>query len=216
MTAPRRSDRPRFRLFLVLTVVMVGAAACGDLEPTQQGGAPNDLATVPWGGDILGAGSTVAVSEAVPGDVLLAGGTLQFSGTVDGSYLGAGGEQEIGGRVANSVRAAGGTIRLRSSVGRNVTVAGREIFLEEGAVVGRNAYLAGGTLGDRLLNGTRSNLRRARVTGFLVGGFLVATLGFVPVVGLLFKVLVAIVGVGAGAMALRSAAFPEIPPPAEA
>jgi hypothetical protein len=71
-------------------------------------------------------------------------------------------------------------------------------------------------LGDRLLTGTRPTLRRARVAEFLVGGFLVATLGFVPVVGPLFRVLVAIVGVGAGALALRSAVFPEVPPPVTA
>jgi hypothetical protein len=370
----------------VALAVLGLAGGCVQQEAPDAGTTPESPAIIRWGGDLLGAGETVAISETVQGDVVLAGGTLRFLGTADGSYLGAGGEQEIGGRVASSVRAAGGTIRLRSTVGRNVTAAGGEIHLEEGTVVGRNAYLAGGTidvagaiegslrvaggevlldgpiegdvvvdaaqltvgprarisgnldyrvgggaftldpaaevegvvtalpprgeregggtlfralrvlafllaggvvvmlfpratsaasevlrnrtlasfgfgflwillvplgiavvavtvigiplalmsaplfvaslylapipaavwLGARLLTGTRSGLRRARLTQFLVGGFLVATLGFVPVVGLLFKAAVTVLGVGAGVLAFHSAAFPAEASPASA
>jgi hypothetical protein len=130
------------------------ASGCADLRPS--GELP---ASVRWGGDVLTAGRNVSVSEAVPGDVVLAGGDVRFSGVADGSYLGAGGEQEIDGRIANSIRAAGGTIRIRSSVGRNVTAAGGEIQVEEGAVVGRNAYLAGGVV--RVTGRIEGSLRAA-------------------------------------------------------
>jgi len=136
-----RSDRgPRVAAACLLAGL--AAAGCGGVVPGPE--VPEDRVLLRWGGDVLAAGQAVDLPDSVAGDVMAAGGELRFTGTARGSYLGVGGEQEIDGRVEESLRGAGGVIRLRGEVARNVTVAGGEIFLERDAVVGRNAYLAGG------------------------------------------------------------------------
>lgn len=126
------------RLFLILLCTCPLQTGCGGGDP--QGEVPSVMR---WGGDVVGGGSEVTVSDSVPGDVIVAGGRLGFVGVAGGDILAAGRVLEIGGRVLGDVRAAGGEVRFSGQVARNVTAAGREVRIGDGATIGRNAYLAG-------------------------------------------------------------------------
>lgn len=137
----RRRTGHRGRVSVLAASVVCSAAflsACGEENAT--GG--ESLLLRP-NGDLLAAGGAVQLSESVTGDAMLVGGSVEYSGDVGGSYLGAGGQQEIRGTMAGSGRVVGGTILFGASVGRNVTLAGGSVELLQGAVVDRNAYLAG-------------------------------------------------------------------------
>ena len=127
-------------------------AACGDGQ--RQG----DAMIVRRGGDLVGTGGTVRISDSVPGDVMLAGGELGFTGTAGGDYLGAGGDQAIAGAITGSARVAGGNVVISSQIGRNVTLAGGNVVIEQGGSIGGNAYLAGGNV---VVDGTVTGLLRA-------------------------------------------------------
>jgi hypothetical protein len=110
------------------------------------------------GGDIVGSGGTIRVTDSVPGDVMLAGNELAFSGATGGDYLGAGGDQRVSGRVHGSARLAGGNVLVTAVIDRNATIAGGNVELREGGVVTGNAYLVGGNI---VVEGTVRQLLRA-------------------------------------------------------
>lgn len=132
-----RPDHRRTALSIVL-LCTIPLAACGASDSPGE-----DPSIMRWGGDLLGGGSNVSVSDSVAGDVIIAGRQLGFSGIAGGDYLGAGGVQAIGGRVVGDVRAAGREVLLSGRVGENVTAAGEQVAVGEGAAIEGNAYLAG-------------------------------------------------------------------------
>jgi hypothetical protein len=67
-------------------------------------------------------------------------------------------------------------------------------------------------LGDLLLARSPERRRLARVTEFLAGGLVIATLSFLPFLGLFIRIAAGLVGLGAAALAVRRAA----PRPVEA
>lgn len=125
---------PRFPFVLLCTTALL--AACG-------GGQNEDPSLMRWGGDLLGAGSSVVVTDSVTGDVILGGGQLGFTGVAGGDYLGGGRDHVIGGRILGDVRAAGNDVRLSGYVARNVTAAAQRVQITDAATVDGNAYLAG-------------------------------------------------------------------------
>ena len=119
------------------------------------------------GGDLVGSGGTIHVSDSVSGDIMLAGGEIDFSGTTGGDYLGAGGDQDVSGRIHGSVRIAGGNVLVSSVIDRNATIAGGNVELREASVVEGNAYLAGGNI---VVAGTVRQLLRATGGTIHIGG----------------------------------------------
>lgn len=101
------------------------------------------------GGDVVGAGGSVAFADSVEGDAMLAGRRVVFSGVAAGSFLGAGEEVRIDGRTEGSALAAGGVLLVGATVGRNLSLVGADVRILEGATVLRNAYLAGGRVEQR-------------------------------------------------------------------
>jgi hypothetical protein len=111
------------------------------------------------GGDVVGAGTRVEISAAVPGDVMMVGQDVTFTGSAGGSVLAAGGSQTIGGVVTGNVRSAGGAVVLTGEVERNVTLVGADVLLDREAEVALNAYLVGGRV--ELQGTVRGHLRVA-------------------------------------------------------
>lgn len=134
----RRRIRPLAPLALLACTLAAGCGGDGEGD-----GEPRVLR---WGGDLIAGGPVLAIPDSIPGDVMIAGRDLDFTGFAGGDYLGAGQELAIGGRVLGDVRAAGRAVDMTGRVGGNATVAGQRVSLGGGAVVGRNAYLAGGTV----------------------------------------------------------------------
>ena len=144
------SYRARVHPFLTLAscAVVQSTLACGTPPQRRTDGqrGRHEVQIVRRGGDMLGAGQTLQITDSVPGDAMLAGGQLTFSGATGGDYLGVGGSQVITGRIHGSARVAGGEIRVAAPIERNATIAGGTIELDRDGVIGRNAYFAGGTV----------------------------------------------------------------------
>jgi hypothetical protein len=99
------------------------------------------------GDDVLASGSApTLLYDSIAGDAILAGGDINFSGSTGGDYVAAGGKQDVRGRVHGSLRAAGGHVDVRAAVDRNATIGGGDLVVDSVAVIGRNAYLIGGTI----------------------------------------------------------------------
>ena len=99
------------------------------------------------GDDVLASGSAPSLMyDSISGDAILAGGDIVFGGSTGGDYVGAGGKQDIRGRVHGSLRAAGGHVRVTATVDRNATIGGGDLVVDSVAVIGRNAYLIGGSI----------------------------------------------------------------------
>jgi len=151
-------SRARCCLFLALLVILP-VLGCVRPKPENQ--------VMRLGDDVLASGSAPSLRDSIPGDAILAGGDVVFTGSTGGDYVGAGGKQDIRGRVHGSMRAAGGHVEVSASVDRNATIGGGDVILDSSAVIGRNAYLIGGTI---------------KVTGAVRGGLL-ATGGHVDLDG---------------------------------
>lgn len=130
------------------------AGGCGGGGPQRRG----ESMIVMRGGDLVGTGNTVRVSDSVPGDVMLTAGEIGFTGTAGGDYLGAGGDQTVAGTIIGSARVAGGNVEVAARIGRNATIAGGNVEIERNASIGGNAYLAGGSVE---VEGTVTGLLRA-------------------------------------------------------
>ena len=141
----------RLAVWLGIVCLVPALAACDAAE--QRAGM-----MVRRGGDLVGSGGILRVTDSVPGDVMLAGSELDFSGAVGGDYLGAGGDQRVGGRVHGSVRAASGNVIVTSVIDRNATIAGGNVELLGGGIIQGNAYLVGGNI---VVDGTIRQLLRA-------------------------------------------------------
>jgi len=143
----------------VASLILLPALACVRPKPENQ--------VMRLGDDVLASGSTPFLRDSIAGDAILAGGDISFTGFTGGDYVGAGGKQDIKGRVHGSMRAAGGHVEVHASVDRNATIGGGDVIIDSSAVIGRNAYLIGGTV---------------KVTGAVRGGLL-ATGGHVELDG---------------------------------
>jgi len=132
-----RLTRGRCFLF-VASLILLPALGCVRPKPENQ--------VMRLGDDVLASGSAPSLHDSIPGDAMLAGGGIVFTGSTGGDYVGAGGQQDIKGRVHGSMRAAGGHLQVNASVDRNATIGGGDVILDSGAVIGRNAYLIGGTI----------------------------------------------------------------------
>lgn len=87
-------------------------------------------------------GGTVLIQGTVRGDVVSAAKRLEIAGTVEGDVLSVAGELRISGQVRGSVRSAAGTLVVAGSVGEDGVLAGGQVWLEPGARVGRDVFLA--------------------------------------------------------------------------
>lgn len=142
--------RAHARLVQVCTILLaVSVVACF-------GGGTTGL--MRNGDDVLMTGGSpfLRALDSVPGDAILMGGDVAFEGTAAGDYLGAGGKQKIAGHVHGSIRSVGGEIHAYGAVDRNATIAGGNVTLDSSAVVGGNAYVAGGSVS--ILGSVRGNL----------------------------------------------------------
>lgn len=129
----------RARLSFALVVPLL-ASVFGCVRPKPE----NQVMRL--GDDVLASGSAPLLRDSIAGDAILAGGDIVFTGYTGGDYVAAGGKQDIRGRVHGSMRAAGGKIDLNASIDRNATIGGGDILVDSAAVIGRNAYLIGGTV----------------------------------------------------------------------
>jgi cytoskeletal protein CcmA (bactofilin family) len=156
--------RPRLTLGLFSSLLAMATLSCRTRQQPQ-----NEVTR--HGGDVLAHGSAPRMSDSVPGDAILAGGDVRFSGATGGDLLGAGGNQTVDGRIHGSLRTIGGNVYVTAAIDRNATVAGGNVELDSTAVVGGNAYLAGGTIrvGGTVRNSLLASGGTVSVNG-LIGG----------------------------------------------
>ncbi|MBT8115326.1 MAG: FapA family protein [Arenicella sp.] len=89
-------------------------------------------------------GERVRVDAEVDGDVVVAGGKITVDGSVSGDVMAAGGEVMVNADLTDDLRAAGGQVTVCSEIIGDAILAGGEITLCDDAVVGDNAWIAGG------------------------------------------------------------------------
>jgi hypothetical protein len=131
--------RGRRLLALSGAALIISTLSCGKSEKPQ-----NEVAR--RGDDVIASGSAPTLMDSVPGDAILTGGDASFGGVTGGDYLGAGGRQAITGRIHGSLRVVAGEIHVAATIDRNTTIAAGNVELDSAAIIGRNAYILGGTI----------------------------------------------------------------------
>jgi cytoskeletal protein CcmA (bactofilin family)/uncharacterized membrane protein len=94
--------------------------------------------------DYYAAGGTVDINAIISGDVVTAGGELYIGHHVKGDVIAAGGSIQLRGDVLDDVRMAGGDISIEADIGDDLIASGGRINVSAGAIVGGEAWLAGG------------------------------------------------------------------------
>jgi hypothetical protein len=93
--------------------------------------------------DVFAAGNVVNINAPVA-SATVAGGTLNINAPVGGDLFAAGGQVFLNSNVSGKAVLAGGDVNFRGTVGRNAVVTGGQVHILPGAVIGRDAFLAGG------------------------------------------------------------------------
>jgi hypothetical protein len=129
---------------VALTALVMGCAWVSANQEESPSDTPAPVAGVAApGDDLMTAGSTVRVMNAVTGDVAAAGNDVTIDAPVDGYVLSAGRRVTLVGRIGNDLWAAGETVNIESPIANNAMVAGRTVHLRSNAVIGHDAHLAG-------------------------------------------------------------------------
>lgn len=97
-----------------------------------------------FGGDYVGAGGMLNVTDAVEGDAFLAGGQVATAGEVGGDLVAAGGEVSIGGSIGDDVYAAGGDVKVDAIIHGNARVGGGDVTVGPATVIAGATTLTGG------------------------------------------------------------------------
>jgi hypothetical protein len=93
--------------------------------------------------DIFAAGNVVNINAPVT-SATIAGSSLNVNAPVNGDLFAAGGQVLLNSNVSGKAVVAGGNVNFRGTVGRNALVTGGQVRLLPGAVIGRDAFIAGG------------------------------------------------------------------------
>jgi hypothetical protein len=124
------------RLSVVLSIL-----AAGVLTAACSGGSGSGRKL---GGDFIGVGGVVNLTEPVADNALLMGGKLSVAAEVKGNVLATGGEVSIGGNLGKDLVAAGGNVKLDAIVAGDVRLGGGEIEIGPATVIAGSTSLAGG------------------------------------------------------------------------
>lgn len=82
----------------------------------------------------------------VKGDILLLSQTLTNRGSVEGDIIGYSMDANITGDVDGSVRIAGTNANISSKIARNLMIFGNSVLISDQTVIGKNAYIYGGSI----------------------------------------------------------------------
>lgn len=82
----------------------------------------------------------------VKGDILLASQSLISRGSVEGDIIGYAMDVNITGDIDGSIRIASTTANISSKVARNLMIFGNNVIISDQTIIGRNAYILGGSV----------------------------------------------------------------------
>ena len=126
-------------------------------------------------GDINGTtfitAGNIEVNGTIDGDLFIAGQSVTINGSVKGSVFTAGQDITINGTVENSIYLAGATLKVNSQIKASAFVAGQTIYIEDDAVIEREAFVGGSTIFQNgVVNGDWSSSSDALSIGGKIGG----------------------------------------------
>lgn len=126
-------------------------------------------------GDINGTtfitAGNIEVNGTIDGDLFIAGQSVTINGSVKGSVFTAGQDITINGAVENSIYLAGATLKVNSQIKASAFVAGQTIYIEDDAVIEREAFVGGSTIFQNgVVNGDWSSSSDALSIGGKIGG----------------------------------------------
>lgn len=88
-------------------------------------------------------GDVIQIDGEVQGTTFAAGEQIIINGRIDGALFAAGQRILINGEVTGNIYGAGQIVRFEGNTEHEVFLAGETVVIEEGAVVGRDGYVAG-------------------------------------------------------------------------
>ena len=91
----------------------------------------------------------IAAGEVIDDDLIVSAETVIIDGTVTGDLIATGTNVTLNGLVQGSALLAGQTLRVAGQVDGSLYAGGYAVTLDEGAVVGRNAYFGGYSVATR-------------------------------------------------------------------
>ncbi len=126
-------------------------------------------------GDINGTtfitAGNIEVNGTIDGDLFIAGQSVTINGSVKGSVFTAGQDITINGAVENSIYLAGATLKVNSQIKASAFVAGQTIYIEDDAVIEREAFVGGSTIFQNgVVKGDWSSSSDALSIGGKIGG----------------------------------------------
>ncbi|MGB6178811.1 hypothetical protein [Carnobacterium sp.] len=115
--------------------------------------------------------SNIEVNGIIDGDLFIAGQNATINGTVKGSVFVAGNSITINGRVENTVYLAGATLNVQSKIDGSAFIAGQSIYLEESAIIKKDAFIGAGKIyQNSLIEGDLSTSSEFLSIGGKIGG----------------------------------------------
>jgi cytoskeletal protein CcmA (bactofilin family) len=141
----------KLQLFVVF-VLTISLSPVALFAASEFGNGP--AYTLPAGqtvnGNLYAGGASINVLGTVGKDVMAAGGNVLLAGTTTGSVMAAGGSLSLTAPVGADARLAGGNISIAAPVGGELVAGAGNLVLEQNAIVGGDAFLAGNQI---VLNG---------------------------------------------------------------
>jgi hypothetical protein len=95
--------------------------------------------------DVFISGSVINIDAPVS-SVTVFGGTINVNAPVAGDLIAAGGQVTINSHVGGKVMAAGGNLNIGGNISKNVLLGGGQVGIRSGAVIGKDAFVSGGTV----------------------------------------------------------------------
>jgi len=91
-------------------------------------------------------GNVVQINGTVDGTTFAAGREIQINGMINGDLFVMAEEVQINGEVTGNIYGLGQTVNVNSQIGGDSFLAGDAITIEPGAEMGRDVFVAGGTI----------------------------------------------------------------------
>jgi len=91
-------------------------------------------------------GNVVQINGTVDGTTFAAGREIQINGMINGDLFVMAEEVQINGEVTGNIYGLGQTVNVNSQIGGDSFLAGDAITIEPGAGMGRDVFVAGGTI----------------------------------------------------------------------
>lgn len=130
-------------LFALLAVLILSSEAAA----LRTFSGTNVYIDTPVDDDVFATGNVVNIDAPVSSATVF-GGNINVNAPVAGDLIVAGGQVTVNAHIGGKVMAAGGNLNIGGNISKNVLLAGGQVDIRPGTVIGKDAYISGGTVNN--------------------------------------------------------------------